>query len=65
VGNEEAGFLMFTPMDDGSSLIMWFPAVTDKEDKRSCRFNRTKGRTVNRKRLGTPGLYEKTMSLNI
>ncbi|WP_296946070.1 hypothetical protein [uncultured Dysgonomonas sp.] len=40
---KEAGFLMLTPMNDGSYLIMWFPALTDKEDKRGCRFNRTKG----------------------
>lgn len=29
-------------MNDGSYLIMWFPAVTDKEDKKGCRINRTK-----------------------
>lgn len=43
-------------MNDGSYLIMWFPAVTDKEDKRCCRFNRTKERTVNSIRLGVPDL---------
>lgn len=54
---KEAGFLTLTPMNDGSYLMMWLPAVTDKEDKRGCRFNRTKGRTVNRIRLRIPGLY--------
>ena len=39
---KEAGFLMLTPMNDDSSLMRWFPIVTDKEDKRGCRFNRTK-----------------------
>lgn len=29
-------------MNDGSYLIMWLPAVTDKEDKIGYRFNRTK-----------------------
>lgn len=30
-------------MNDGAYIYKWFPAVTDKEDKRGCRFNRTKG----------------------
>lgn len=29
-------------MDDGSYLIMWLPAVTDKGDKIGCRFNQTR-----------------------
>lgn len=43
---KEAGFLMLTPMNDGSYLIMWLPAVTDKEDKRGWRFNRTNGESI-------------------
>lgn len=53
---KEAGFLILTPMNDGSYLIMWFPDITDKEDKRCCRFNRTKGRAVNSIRLGIPDI---------
>lgn len=40
---KEAGFLMLTPMNNGSYIYEWFPAVTDKEVKRGCRFNWTKG----------------------
>lgn len=40
---KEAGFLMLMPMNDGAYIYKWLPAVTDKEDKRGCRFNRTKG----------------------
>ena len=49
---KEAGFLTLTPMNDGSYLIMWLPAITDKEDKRGCRFNWRKERAVNSIRLG-------------
>ncbi|WP_221412319.1 hypothetical protein [Dysgonomonas sp. 520] len=43
---------MLTPMNDGSYLMMWFPVLTDKEDKRCCRFNWTKERAVGSIRLG-------------
>lgn len=43
---KEAVFLILTPMNDGSYLIMWFPAVTDKEDKSGCRFNRTEAESI-------------------
>lgn len=52
----EAGFLMLMPMNDGSYIYEWLPAVTDKEDKRGCHFNRTKGRTVDSMRLGISDL---------
>lgn len=53
---KEAGFLMLTPMNDGSYIYKWLPAVTDKEDKTGYRFNRTKGGTVDSMRLGIPDL---------
>lgn len=43
-------------MNDGSYLIMWLPVVTDKEDKRCCRFNRTKAETLIIIGLGIPDL---------
>lgn len=60
---KEAGFSMLTPMDDGSYLIMWLPAVTDKEDKRGCRINRTKREPLIVKDWEYPIYRGKTMSL--
>lgn len=61
---KEAGFLMLTPMNDGSYLTMWFPVLTDKEDKRCCRSNRTKEEPLIVKDWEYP-VYRETMSLYI
>jgi hypothetical protein len=36
---KEAGFLILTPMNDGSYIYKWLPAITDKEDKKMLPFN--------------------------